>query len=73
MTTVFLRPPFAPQKVSKSTQFRELRSISKDFFHICFFRKMKKVDFFGRDYHTNSFYLEIYDDGSIEKKYHLIK
>lgn len=34
---------------------------------------IKKIDILGRDYNTNSFYLEIYDDGSIEKKYNLIK
>ena len=34
---------------------------------------IKTIDVLGRDYYTNSFYLEIYDDGSIEKKYNLIK
>ena len=29
---------------------------------------IKTIDILGRDYNTNSFYLEIYDDGSIEKK-----
>ena len=34
---------------------------------------IKTIDILGRDYNTNTFYLEIYDDGSIEKKYNLIK
>ena len=34
---------------------------------------IKTIDILGRDNHNNSFYLEIYDNGSIDKKYILNK